>query len=823
MTDYLTVKLKTPESQFFRFRLPKPVSLEELASTIRIYCPQEGTIKYIDDDGDLVTMDSETELNEAVSLLRPSAMLRLEFVANQPPVQRANDDVNDVSDNRSLTEPKAVLTAANSAPVSDHSAAQTTLPPPQAEALNEGRPLPTTHGLPSGWEMKIDQKSRVYFANHNEQTTTWLHPITKERVLLSPTYDDALPKKEENKNEKEKVEENEKDSVPTLAQIEAMTQRVVEVALRENMKSMEEMVRQVLPQVLADYHSDKTTVSANADDIVIPVTMSVQEAQRMQATNGYVSIGLPQLMQPNQTYESQYPQTVEQVEQPLREESVGHHHLPQYPIEERVYDPNAVVLHTHVICDVTNQNPIVGVRYHKVGEDYDLCDSAFAKLSEEEKAKYEIIERPGMNPVPYTTVGTTAISSSIDNDEIGLKDEHVTEQYVEFATAMPELNLTLKSEVRQGTEESTPVASPTPVDTTAVVVDMPVPPSRPQVAFIADITLPDDVMVPASGELNKTWSIKNVGESKWPEGSVLTLYQGQLSDPSTVFPVPAADVGEVIEVTAALRTHGLSGNQVGIYRLTDGNGTNFDGDLLWSKLDVVNVPESSSLLVNGVNTGNDIESDFGTIDDTDDGSEEEFIVVHPTTEDPLSQAINVLLADSANAPTSDSDSNAHAPASSGSTTEDLSDAYAPMMSGTLSDSSASQASDLSPSTEHHSESMMVIRNDEADSVSTVTADQAPVATAPNAPYVSAPTVALQDVIIPPIPVSPVISSITGYPSVAPATVPPPPVNYTVEMGQLISMGFGNRTVNDEVLKKHKGNVELCVSDLIAMQEAQMRY
>ena len=36
----------------------------------------------------------------------------------------------------------------------------------------------------------------------------------------------------------------------------------------------------------------------------------------------------------------------------------------------------AVVLpvHKNVICDVTEMNPIVGVRFHKIGEDYDLCE-----------------------------------------------------------------------------------------------------------------------------------------------------------------------------------------------------------------------------------------------------------------------------------------------------------------------------------------------------------------------------------------------------------------------------------------------------------------
>merc|ERR1712196_465981 len=46
-----------------------------------------------------------------------------------------------------------------------------------------------------------------------------------------------------------------------------------------------------------------------------------------------------------------------------------------------------------IICDKTNQ-PIVGVRYHKTGEDYDLCEAEFQKLSPLDQAAFERIEKP---------------------------------------------------------------------------------------------------------------------------------------------------------------------------------------------------------------------------------------------------------------------------------------------------------------------------------------------------------------------------------------------------------------------------------------------
>uniref|UniRef100_A0A7N8XLF6 E3 ubiquitin-protein ligase n=1 Tax=Mastacembelus armatus TaxID=205130 RepID=A0A7N8XLF6_9TELE len=37
--------------------------------------------------------------------------------------------------------------------------------------------LPTSAGLPPGWEEKWDSKGRRYFVNHNTQTTTWTRPV----------------------------------------------------------------------------------------------------------------------------------------------------------------------------------------------------------------------------------------------------------------------------------------------------------------------------------------------------------------------------------------------------------------------------------------------------------------------------------------------------------------------------------------------------------------------------------------------------------------------------------------------------------------------
>ena len=63
---------------------------------------------------------------------------------------------------------------------------------------------------------------------------------------------------------------------------------------------------------------------------------------------------------------------------------------------------SAPVLHFGIMCDGSNQRPLVGKRYHKIGEDYDLNETEFTKIPRHEQLKYEVIAIPGAIPVPVT-------------------------------------------------------------------------------------------------------------------------------------------------------------------------------------------------------------------------------------------------------------------------------------------------------------------------------------------------------------------------------------------------------------------------------------
>jgi hypothetical protein len=62
-----------------------------------------------------------------------------------------------------------------------------------------------------------------------------------------------------------------------------------------------------------------------------------------------------------------------------------------------------IPVHWFVSCDATNMYPIRGVRWHRIGDDFDLCQSAFDNLCEDEKEEFERIDFEGATPVPYAT------------------------------------------------------------------------------------------------------------------------------------------------------------------------------------------------------------------------------------------------------------------------------------------------------------------------------------------------------------------------------------------------------------------------------------
>ncbi|KAI2653321.1 E3 ubiquitin-protein ligase NEDD4 [Labeo rohita] len=56
--------------------------------------------------------------------------------------------------------------------------------------------LPTSAGLPPGWEEKQDSKGRIYYVNHNSRTTTWTRPLIQFPRPLTSVFQLIQPPSE---------------------------------------------------------------------------------------------------------------------------------------------------------------------------------------------------------------------------------------------------------------------------------------------------------------------------------------------------------------------------------------------------------------------------------------------------------------------------------------------------------------------------------------------------------------------------------------------------------------------------------------------------
>ncbi|MCP4419061.1 MAG: hypothetical protein GY805_20790, partial [Chloroflexi bacterium] len=108
----------------------------------------------------------------------------------------------------------------------------------------------------------------------------------------------------------------------------------------------------------------------------------------------------------------------------------------------------------------------------------------------------------------------------------------------------------------------------------------------PDMAFVADQTIPDYEKMVAGTDFDKQWRVRNTGKRHWGDGFHLVYVEGdfQMGRSNASHVVPAAKPGEEVILTVPMTApQGKSGNVASVWRLKDDRG-NFFGDPLWAKI-----------------------------------------------------------------------------------------------------------------------------------------------------------------------------------------------------------------------------------------------
>ena len=118
---------------------------------------------------------------------------------------------------------------------------------------------------------------------------------------------------------------------------------------------------------------------------------------------------------------------------------------------------------------------------------------------------------------------------------------------------------------------ATPLSVKTPLATAQAACD--------NMAYVADVTIPDGSVVAAGDTMKKTWTVKNTGPCSWNQDYKLIFgWGGQGTDWNTLQAVALSkDVapGDTISITVELSAPSASGEYVAAFKLQNDKGINF--------------------------------------------------------------------------------------------------------------------------------------------------------------------------------------------------------------------------------------------------------
>lgn len=267
-------------------------------------------------------------------------------------------------------------------------------------------------------------------------------------------------------------------------------------------------------------------------------------------------------------------------------------------------------IHPGVSCDGSGMSPIIGDRYHKRGENYDLCSAEYEKLSQDEKAKYEIIppphlgsrpcpslsglgsegkgfhpgvvcDRSGMCPIVgnrYTVVGKNYDLCEAEYAKLSEKEKAHFRCIPPPHGKLPPGPFGRAGCSWGGRQRQARCASGDP--------------SLPKLAarFVRDVSIFDGTQMPPGTKFTKIWRLKNVGEAPWPPGTRMLFVGGDQMSADVSVPIstdgplmPGQETDVAVEMVAPMEM----GRYLGNWRLTGPMMKRRFGQRVWCHVQVV--------------------------------------------------------------------------------------------------------------------------------------------------------------------------------------------------------------------------------------------
>ncbi len=120
-------------------------------------------------------------------------------------------------------------------------------------------------------------------------------------------------------------------------------------------------------------------------------------------------------------------------------------------------------------------------------------------------------------------------------------------------------------------------------------------PQLSEMAFIADVTIPDGTVMQPGEAFVKTWRVRNTGTTAWGAGHTLAYFAEDKMDGPDSVPLPGAQPGDVVDVSLMLTAPAASGMHKSTWKGRDPQAKFFDYDL-FILVDVVDPNQVYSML-----------------------------------------------------------------------------------------------------------------------------------------------------------------------------------------------------------------------------------
>jgi len=156
-----------------------------------------------------------------------------------------------------------------------------------------------------------------------------------------------------------------------------------------------------------------------------------------------------------------------------------------------------------------------------------------------------------------------------------------TQAVATFAAGQTQTALAMPTETPTPTQTATATPTPTSLLGSPTAASAGIAPTSScyGMAFVSDVTVPDNTAMTQGQKFTKTWRVRNNGSCAWPVGSKLSFTGGEAMGGAALTLEKAVDPGKDVELSVAMIAPRTSGTYRGNWRMAKPNDASFGDEV----------------------------------------------------------------------------------------------------------------------------------------------------------------------------------------------------------------------------------------------------